>query len=829
VDVAIHIVGAGTNSTTITGSGDTTLIRFESDDFTDPTDPMTVAHLYLKYSGFSGNDRHAIDLALPASRNDLITNLRIMHCKFEFGGRMINGCGYVLIDHCTFINFDSCFHNQQYLSTETAITLYGTHEWDEGLRVGTTNSWVIENCVFPRDNGITSDANEIMYGQYASRYTFRFNLADADSMTSHPALFLDAHGSGPPEEWRGSHLYEIYSNTNTCDNTYAFCGIRGGTMIISSNVFLEIDDSGPGVFILKDEGQSTYGNPSTRDHITNSFFWANSFNGDSDQENLVSIEAGSEPYVVEGTHFYLRSVQSGDSLYPYTPLVYPHPRATDEGGVTEFYVATDGHDSNIGTKNSPWLTVSKANQTLEAGDTVYIRGGVYEETAWPTNNGSAGSPITYESYVGETAILSNVATVIKLVGQEYVTFSGLKIEGATTRWLEFQSATNNVVTNCTFVGEGDSGTAWAAIYIYDNSQSNLVTDCWGADWGYESGGEDNGSVINIGDDTNDDFSYYNRIENSTFAHGGHDVISYNSGHTIIRGNYFFNDDWVQSGTYGNRIGGTMPEPEVSGWNLVESNYIAFAGDPPDATSAAGINHRSVMSIFRKNSFYDNTDVGLKFDGGNSAPQNIQSNFVYNNTFFNNGLTDNDAHIGLEDWDAGPLIINSNSFINNLFYGSTDTWYEYSASTNDQVLAGNFYQLSDPLFTDVASYTTNDLPDFTLQSTSPCRNNGTWLTTITTATGSGVTFTVNQAWFFQDGWGGIAPDEIQLEGQSSSVTISSINYSTHAITVDESVSWTQGDGVALPFNGSVPDQGAFEYTRSDVYGTATVGTLKIGTP
>ena len=43
-----------------------------------------------------------------------------------------------------------------------------------------------------------------------------------------------------------------------------------------------------------------------------------------------------------------------------------------------YYVATDGSDSNAGTKEKPFASLNKANDVVTAGDTVWIRGGVYD-------------------------------------------------------------------------------------------------------------------------------------------------------------------------------------------------------------------------------------------------------------------------------------------------------------------------------------------------------------------------------------------------------------------------------------------------------------------
>ena len=71
-----------------------------------------------------------------------------------------------------------------------------------------------------------------------------------------------------------------------------------------------------------------------------------------------------------------------------------------------FYVAVKGNDSNPGTIDSPWRTVQHSADSVEAGATVYIRGGVYNESVDIDVSGSAtAGPITFQSYPGETAIL----------------------------------------------------------------------------------------------------------------------------------------------------------------------------------------------------------------------------------------------------------------------------------------------------------------------------------------------------------------------------------------------------------------------------------------
>jgi hypothetical protein len=60
-----------------------------------------------------------------------------------------------------------------------------------------------------------------------------------------------------------------------------------------------------------------------------------------------------------------------------------------------YYVAPTGNDDNPGSLDYPWRTIQKAANTLVAGDTVYIRAGVYQEQVLPQNSGSPSpTPLT---------------------------------------------------------------------------------------------------------------------------------------------------------------------------------------------------------------------------------------------------------------------------------------------------------------------------------------------------------------------------------------------------------------------------------------------------
>ena len=66
--------------------------------------------------------------------------------------------------------------------------------------------------------------------------------------------------------------------------------------------------------------------------------------------------------------------------------------------ITTYYVAKTGSDKNPGTEDKPFLTINKAAQLADAGDTVIIGEGVYREYVDPARGGlGEGSRITYKA------------------------------------------------------------------------------------------------------------------------------------------------------------------------------------------------------------------------------------------------------------------------------------------------------------------------------------------------------------------------------------------------------------------------------------------------
>lgn len=120
---------------------------------------------------------------------------------------------------------------------------------------------------------------------------------------------------------------------------------------------------------------------------------------------------------------------------------------------TTYYVSTTGSDSNPGTQSAPFRHVSKGVAVAQAGDTVIVENGFYDNEGVTNNSsyvvtftrsGSAGSPITVmaqnrggatlDSGSGATAATATSCTgaysYFNLNGQSYITIQGFVIQHA---------------------------------------------------------------------------------------------------------------------------------------------------------------------------------------------------------------------------------------------------------------------------------------------------------------------------------------------------------------------------------------------------------------
>jgi hypothetical protein len=310
---AITLQGQGSNNTFLRRSAGLLTLQ--------PTNnkPIRVTGVYFDMSPFadeSHGDRSAIWFY------GTCTNLRIDHCYFLNGQRPINirGYGYGVTDHCT-------FHDNN-------ISIYmgidsdggGNASWASPVDPGKIDTMVVEDCKIINDLPSSAYIDAELYGQNGARFCFRHNTVDY-SATGVAFVPIDAHGYNT--SWgNGTRFYEVYNNTFECQHTYRFCYLRGGTHIFHDNQFIMTGGgSAPNCIALELEKGST--TVPANERVVKSFFWNNTYNGSPAGAADWGLYTG-EP--VLNVDFFNRPIQSGDSWYPYTPLVYPHPMVTAQDG-----------------------------------------------------------------------------------------------------------------------------------------------------------------------------------------------------------------------------------------------------------------------------------------------------------------------------------------------------------------------------------------------------------------------------------------------------------------------------------------------------------------
>jgi len=495
---------------------------------------------------------------------------------------------------------------------------------------------------------------------------------------------------------------------------------------------------------------------------------------------------------------------------------------------TTYYVSPTGNDSNdglgIGDGNA-WLTIGKANTVLTAGDTVEILAGTYTTISNqinPDNFGTSGNPITFINYDSGVVNLT-VAANVNIRGNSYITIDGLNFSNQSGSWVSMREASTmeyNIIQNCTFdevavnwagIDMGESGATCRYNKILNNTFNGV---CNPDDLIYFRGG-----------------CTYNLIQGNTFAyyaaHVSMESQSSTNNYNIFKDNIIYNYYHTGINLYTN-----------SHYALIEGNTIYDCGkDHADNACGTqsdrdlafqyhpGLQLGSSYLIIRRNEFHGNGNaIGHQSKDDNTVLTQhcrmyhnvFHDNYygfyantvgsVTDNIYKNNVFYDNTRHVR----HAITHATRDNYFFYNNFSGTGDFeyypdgtptlgWLETNRST---YWANN--TVDSPLFTDAANH------DYSLQAGSALIDAGDWLTTITSANGSGTSFVVDDARYFFNGWGIVNGDEIQLEGTAVTVGVTTVDYGTNTITVDESVSWTQGDGVALAFNGDAPDIGANEY-------------------
>lgn len=353
----INLIGAGTNATFITSASPN---NFLIDVNLTSGSSFRISGINLNLNWTSGGG--GIDVMAKVYQpfyND-INGFRIDHCIFancyynygSFAARPIqlSGRTWGCIDHCRFtdnvisISTEGCPWSPSTYPNGPNGDLDLSYMPAPYYRLGSTNTVVVEDCVFSTTANMGSPhVFALMDSRWTATYVFRHNtISDSNGYLSD---CLDLHGN---QDGHGAICAEIYNNiVNATPSMWRFCHLRGGTDMVYSNTII-----GAGSANIEMNEEETYrtdlacSQPSCfpgfgpvdtsypkHDQVTNSFFWANTLNGNTILPNENSgMFAAAPGWFQIGRDYWTNAPHSTDVLANYRPLVYPDPMVTAQDG-----------------------------------------------------------------------------------------------------------------------------------------------------------------------------------------------------------------------------------------------------------------------------------------------------------------------------------------------------------------------------------------------------------------------------------------------------------------------------------------------------------------
>ena len=373
------------------------------------------------------------------------------------------------------------------------------------------------------------------------------------------------------------------------------------------------------------------------------------------------------------------------------------------------YVSTTGSNSNPGTIGQPHLTINAAITESTAGDTIYVRGGVYasERISFSAKNGTADAPITLISYPGETAIIDRSADappigdagLVEIVDSSYITVQGLEIRN-------FKTTDTARAPIGIFVHGSGTGVRLIGNKVHDIWQSNATATAGNA-FGIAIKGTAATAIDGIVIDGNELYALRTGFSESMTINGnvtnftvtnnlvhdcnniGIDFIGYEGTNSnvaldrarggICRGNTVYNIDTQYNPAYGGNFAGTFasqtarndsragPGIYVDGGAdiTIERNHVHDC----NMGVSIGSEHSGKVSdnVRCKNNLIRDNHIGGIFLGGAGTSNGGTTNTTINN----NTLYLNDREV----YGGGSIsiqrLVSTTTIKNNLIFAKTD--------------------------------------------------------------------------------------------------------------------------------------------------------------
>jgi len=398
-----------------------------------------------------------------------------------------------------------------------------------------------------------------------------------------------------------------------------------------------------------------------------------------------------------------------------------------------FYVSTTGSDSNPGTLSSPWRTIQRAANSVQAGDIVYVRGGVFNESVNISVSGSAiAGPITFQSYPGETAIVDGTGLVpptsstqglINITNQSYISIQGFEIRNYQTSsasaipagiWVSGSGSNiqilNNVVHNIVTTSEASGNAFGIAVYGTAAPASlDSVTISGNQVYNLKTGQSES---VNVDGNVTNFVITNNSIHDNDNI--GIDVIGFEgvspdpsydyARNGTVAGNTVYNISAINNPGEGNQYDANGIYVDGGSQVVIERNLIHHV----DIGIEMASEHRGHVTSFviaRNNLVYSANSIGITIGGYASNVGGTDHCTIVNNTLFQNDT----KNTGSGEFQIQYYATN-NVFKNNIVYASSQGLFINNYTNSEPDPADVDYNLYYSLLnSSMASFIWNSTP------------------------------------------------------------------------------------------------------------------------
>ncbi|WP_019615660.1 NosD domain-containing protein [Psychromonas ossibalaenae] len=499
-----------------------------------------------------------------------------------------------------------------------------------------------------------------------------------------------------------------------------------------------------------------------------------------------------------------------------------------------------------------FFSIAAAGTAAAPGVNFLIRGGDYKEALHISTSGTVDAYLGYSAYPGEVVTLVDVDSwdgaeeygAIWLDQVSYVLVNEIDVRGS----IGFGRLLNshyNIISNSNFNeskiwNDGRGASKRGGLYIAFSHYNRILNNHF-----YK--GTDSLAMVH---------SNHNLVEGNRMDLAGHDIWNIKCGsYNVIRNNHFSNKNQkigsvfdCESSTLAWHGNGKFAQRKAvlnsTQYNLIEGNIFRDSVRYYSTSGGNGIQYAGQNGIIRGNRFF-RVNAGLAMAAYRDEATYNYGNRIYNNTFHNNWCTA--VAIGKPINKMGD-----NQYKNNILWDnqglSQEQCYETSAKqilllsrlkSGDRFMNNNIASRAGEdvlgLWGNPSAYTIRDFEnslgtisfsenlavdplftneyenDYRLRSASPMVDSGAFLSTVTSASGSGSKLQLADVNSFYDGFAipGEVGDRVQIEGRTATAVIIHVNHKHKTITLDKALTWKRGEGIGLSYNGLRPDIGAFE--------------------